>query len=712
MAYQKTGWVDHIVDPVTGEVVQQGTKVTASRMNKMEQGIADAHVLTEVLAQTVIGSPVISGLKFTVSESGLTAYWTSGVAYVNGVRFEVNAGSTKLNPTQGQYIYLDSDGVVKNTTSQETADSKCKLWYFVTDASSIITSIDGRNIVSKDMFVKQTEVARSGANKIPRLDAQGKGAFSITGDAGTLGGKESSFYKAAANIEIADAANNFTATNVEGALAELFTSVGNGKNQIKSAITAKGGTVPGTSPHTFQQLADGVKSIIKGQGNAVESQVLQGVTFSNSDGTLRTGTMPNKGAITITPSETDQAIPAGYHNGSGVVKAGYSKGGLIQKSKVSTYQVTEVAPLLSLGSPARGMWIVDEGKRTHDPTLRIVVFLANDTLVEVNQSGAIVRSVNIAGKYTGSYTACKMATDSASMEVDWVYFSTFERATRTGRLYVVDMTNGKIHLIYTNSNIDNGGWDYIGVTGYNSAIYLWLTTWSTKSTTEKFPHISLTFDKGKLGATPTVSLKRVIENDTVFSNPDYPDSTYGSTIWYAPCEMGVVAGTKYNRGRRTHFGITSGASDVTTFDGYYGVPSRYYSSLTSNSVLVIEPGVTEDYGLQTYVDQTGGSLVNYRYLSRSTAEAYRGRPALYLRDLYDGYIGDTIGVSSTPNTILKNNGLVVNASVKNVEHWSFKQNVVEIVSGPNGEPHYNEAAVCIAGTTLYKYTGEVGYFIK
>ncbi|AWX58329.1 hypothetical protein AB432_026270 [Brevibacillus brevis] len=181
MAYQKTTWVDHIVDPVTGDVVQQGTKVTAARMNKMEQGITDAQVLTEALAQTVIGSPVVSGLEF--SASGLTAQWTAGVAYVNGVRFGVNSGSIKLSATQGQYIYLDSDGVVKNTTSQATADAKCKLWYFATDASSIITSVDGRNIVSKDMFVKQTEVGTSGANKIPRLDAQGKGAFSITGEA-------------------------------------------------------------------------------------------------------------------------------------------------------------------------------------------------------------------------------------------------------------------------------------------------------------------------------------------------------------------------------------------------------------------------------------------------------------------------------------------------------------------------------------------------
>ncbi|MFI8714426.1 hypothetical protein ACIGKN_21180, partial [Brevibacillus brevis] len=460
MAYQKTAWVDHIVDPVTGEVVQQGTKVTATRMNKMEQGIADAHVLTEVLAQTVIGSPVISGLKFTASESGLTAYWTSGVAYVNGVRFEVNAGSTKLNPTQGQYIYLDSDGVVKNTTSQETADAKCKLWYFATDASSIITSIDGRNIVSKDIFVKQTEVAISGANKIPRLDAQGKGAFSITGDAGTLGGKDSSFYKAAANIEIADTANNFTATHVEGALAELFSNVGNGKNQIKSAITAKGGTVVGTSPHTFQQLADGVKSINKGQGSAVESQVLQGVTFSNADGTLRTGTMPNRGAVTITPGETDQVISAGYHNGSGVVKAGYSKGGFIDKSKVSPYQVTETAPLLNLGSTARGMWIVDEGKRTTDTSLRIIIFLTNNVIMEVNEAGQIVKQGSIVG-YQGAYTGYKVATDTNTFEPDWFFFTTFESATRTARLYATDMTTLKTYMLYSSANIDSGGWNYI-----------------------------------------------------------------------------------------------------------------------------------------------------------------------------------------------------------------------------------------------------------
>lgn len=142
MTYKKTTWVDHVVDPVTGEVIQQGTKFTATRANKFEQGIADAHDLVENLAKTAVGNAVVSGLTFT--SSGLTANYTAGQAYVNGVRFDVKAGSITLNATQGQYIYLDSDGAVKKTTSQATAQAKCLLWYFATDASKVITSTDQR----------------------------------------------------------------------------------------------------------------------------------------------------------------------------------------------------------------------------------------------------------------------------------------------------------------------------------------------------------------------------------------------------------------------------------------------------------------------------------------------------------------------------------------------------------------------------------------
>lgn len=52
-------------------------------------------------------------------------------------------------------------------------------------------------------------------------------------------------------------------------------------------------------------------------GTAAAADVLSGKTFSSGAGLGIAGTMPNNGAVTLTPTTTDQAIAAGYHNGSG-----------------------------------------------------------------------------------------------------------------------------------------------------------------------------------------------------------------------------------------------------------------------------------------------------------------------------------------------------------------------------------------------------------
>lgn len=41
--YIMTDWEDHIVDPLDGEILQQGTPLSARNLNKMEQGIYDAY---------------------------------------------------------------------------------------------------------------------------------------------------------------------------------------------------------------------------------------------------------------------------------------------------------------------------------------------------------------------------------------------------------------------------------------------------------------------------------------------------------------------------------------------------------------------------------------------------------------------------------------------------------------------------------------------
>lgn len=86
-------------------------------------------------------------------------------------------------------------------------------------------------------------------------------------------------------------------SNIIEMINETFTYANNGKSSIATAITNKGVTASPTD--TFTVLADKVGQIPKGQGNAVESQVLSGATFSNSDGVLRTGTLALTGNATV-----------------------------------------------------------------------------------------------------------------------------------------------------------------------------------------------------------------------------------------------------------------------------------------------------------------------------------------------------------------------------------------------------------------------------
>lgn len=37
--YEKMGWLDHVTDVVTGEVIQEGTPVSQTNMNHMDDGI-------------------------------------------------------------------------------------------------------------------------------------------------------------------------------------------------------------------------------------------------------------------------------------------------------------------------------------------------------------------------------------------------------------------------------------------------------------------------------------------------------------------------------------------------------------------------------------------------------------------------------------------------------------------------------------------------
>ncbi|MGG1764295.1 tail fiber protein, partial [Parageobacillus toebii] len=99
----------------------------------------------------------------------------------------------------------------------------------------------------------------------------------------------------AKNIGIEDRNNHFTATDVEGALEELFTSVRDGKLQVRDAITNKGGIVAdgdGDGIPTFQEIANGVNSINVGKydvGDIIQPSSLEGPVFSQTFETQNVG---------------------------------------------------------------------------------------------------------------------------------------------------------------------------------------------------------------------------------------------------------------------------------------------------------------------------------------------------------------------------------------------------------------------------------------
>jgi|GEM_PF-4643912 len=135
--------------------------------NRIETGIEDAHQLIKDLANELGGSFVVSGLAFTYA--GLTATWAAGVAYVKGQRFSIPAGSIALNANQGQYIYLDTDGVIKKDTSQAVADAVCPLWYFTTNATTVLTYTDRRTVMSDTLTIDQSQSPSGNTSKWPKF---------------------------------------------------------------------------------------------------------------------------------------------------------------------------------------------------------------------------------------------------------------------------------------------------------------------------------------------------------------------------------------------------------------------------------------------------------------------------------------------------------------------------------------------------------------
>ncbi|WP_334075231.1 MULTISPECIES: phage tail protein [Paenibacillus] len=105
-------------------------------------------------------------------------------------------------------------------------------------------------------------------------------------------------------------------SGLEAQLNEVFQAGNERKAEVVAALVALG--ISASASESWDLLIDKMATIIKATGNAGASELLEGKTASNLNGSF-TGTMPNRGGVVITPSTMNQAIPMGYHNGGGYV---------------------------------------------------------------------------------------------------------------------------------------------------------------------------------------------------------------------------------------------------------------------------------------------------------------------------------------------------------------------------------------------------------
>ncbi len=97
--YSPTEWLDQIDDPITGEEVQKGTKFSATRMNKIEGGIAQAHDKIGILSERF---KLPSGKKFGIV-AGVIRNQGSGWALINDGTDGLMGGHRPLNIDSIEY---------------------------------------------------------------------------------------------------------------------------------------------------------------------------------------------------------------------------------------------------------------------------------------------------------------------------------------------------------------------------------------------------------------------------------------------------------------------------------------------------------------------------------------------------------------------------------------------------------------------------------
>jgi hypothetical protein len=317
------------------------------------RGESDSHPITSIsdLFETLSGLNTVLGGKLSIND-------IVNDLETGGIDKPASAEMIKTLNDMIQLINVEgmlTVGDVQDTlTSTETgkplsANKGRELFQFANDGKGLIaTAITNRGVVasSEDTFptlagkIGEIAPAPSVIGNVTADKVLAPYTFStetLTGATGTM--------------------TDRGAYNVTPGASAVNIPVGyhNGSGVVSAVAGLSAGNV------AYNVNVGGVTGSYKGKGNAVAGDVLASKTFSTDTLSEATGTMVNRGAVTLTPGASAVTIPVGYHNGSGIVSAvqnlnagnikdkvvvggvtGTYKGGSIYgkgKGQLSTYQL-------------------------------------------------------------------------------------------------------------------------------------------------------------------------------------------------------------------------------------------------------------------------------------------------------------------------------------------------------------------------------------
>ena len=274
----------------------------------------------------------------------------------------------------------------------------------------------------------------------------------------------------ASNIPIKDIADNFTATNLEEALAELFQFVSNGKTLIASAITDMG--IATSNTDTFQVMANNIRMISGSSGeittHTITNNLTNCTTNNNNESVLSNSSYSaiitaNNGytnlSITVTMGEIDITsnvvrgniinIPNVTGNISITARATQSS------TEVVADESLEILTSFNYINMTEGGYKVLYVKLSKQPTSNVVVNISSSS------SNLSLSKSSLTFTNTNWYTSqsINIISSSDTNTIDETYQLTLSSSGLSDKIVTIDVTdesNSGFEVLYNNGELISG----------------------------------------------------------------------------------------------------------------------------------------------------------------------------------------------------------------------------------------------------------------